>query len=264
MSAWWYRLMALLPPVTAGAALYTIIACARMTFAAGVLPAEIGRFPPISLFGVGPDAAVSLYKTGFPVVAALFFAALMPVGKFIAARVEPEHRDEARKAVWTSVIAFLGLAIHGMVPLHPHIVFDITGRTAPPADPDALLSAAAQNGIHQLAAAVFFMMSLYHGFTVTQLYTASQRLPFKGLSLGLKYVTLYAQFAPMVFSLLLHPATRQALGLDVSLGEQDKAGLSQWWTVGCLIVFYVTYSVDLLNIASVVSAEETLRKNKVE
>ena len=257
-----YRLVALLPPLTACVALFTIITCAQLTFAADVLPAEIGRFPPISLFGVGPESAVRLYRVGFPLVAAMFFAALTPVGRFITARVEPAHRDEARKVVWTSVVAFLGLAIHGIVPLHPHIVYDITQKRAPPADPHALLSPAAQNGIHQLAAAVFFMMSLYHGFTVTQLYSASKKLPFNGLSLGLKYVTLYAQFAPAVFSLLLHPATKQALGLDVSLGEQDKAGLSQWWTVGCLIVFYVTYSVDLLNIASVVSAETTLSKKK--
>ena len=130
----------------------------------------------------------------------------------------------------------------------------------------------AQNIVHQLAAAVFFMLSLYHGFVVTRLLWSSARLPtgyarsgFLGkFSFAIKAVTLAAQLLPGFTGLLYHPATLSILGIKgLSLNEMDKGGLSQWWTVGCLIFFYLTYGFDLVLIGLFLASENEKKKGKV-
>ena len=35
--------------------------------------------------------------------------------------VEEERKGDAKKATWTAAVAFVGLAIHGFVPLHEDV-----------------------------------------------------------------------------------------------------------------------------------------------
>ena len=248
MTLLYYLLALVVIPGNACLAVYTIFTCARLTFESGVLPASF-RYPPISLFGIHPQEAVTLYKTGFPAVALLFFIAVYPISQFLMRHARGrEEKDSAWTCVWTSVVAFAGLGVHGYVPLHASILQQINGEQTS--------EGGLQNGIHQLAAAVFFMLSIYHGITVVKLLYGSETHPMglrgsspmlSTLSVGLKGLTLGLQFLPSLVGLVGHPVMNAITGL--SLNENDIGGVSQWWTVGCLICFYVTYSVDLLVIA---------------
>ena len=246
-----YYLLAFLPVATASLAVYTIFTCATLTFEANVLPKEL-RFPPISLFGVRPGSPEQiLYFWGFPAVAALFLVSTVPISSYLMANVEKDSEDGAWKASWTSSVAFLGLAIHGMVPLHPDILEMIHGREQ---SGDGM----AQSAIHQLAAAMFFMLSMYHGFVVCNLLWSTEKLPTGWKNSGIvgkfsfvvKSLTLAMQLLPAMTGLLYHPATLYILGIKGTLNESDQGGLAQWWTVGCLIFFYLTYSLDLVLIGS--------------
>lgn len=247
----YYILSLLVIPGNACLALYVIFTCARLTFESGVLPPEM-KYPPISLFGVkSPER--ELYKMGFPAVALLFFIAVAPISRFMMAFARgSEEKSEAWKCVWTSVLAFVGLGIHGWVPLHESILKQIRGESVLESEAEG---ANLQNGIHQGAAAVFFMLSLYHGVTVVKLLYGSETHPLGivvspilgTLSLSLKAICLACQFFPSILGLVGHPVMNSLTGLD--LNQNDIGGLSQWWTVGCLVCFYVTYSVDLLIIA---------------
>lgn len=249
----YWALALLVIPGNAALALYTIFTCAQLTFDSGVLPAAF-RYPPISLFGVHPPEAVQLYKTGFPLVALLFFIAVFPIARFLRAHaVGEEERDAAWTSSWTAVVAFAGLGVHGYVPLHASILKQVNGERA---TAEEAAGANFQNGVHQAAAAVFFMLSIYHGITVVKLLYGSDTHPMglrgsrpmlSTLSVGLKGLTLGLQFLPSIVGLVGHPVMNALTGL--SLNENDIGGVSQWWTVGCLICFYVTYSVDLVVIA---------------
>ena len=238
----YYALAILVIPGNATLALYTIMRCAELTFAANVLPVDF-RYPPISLFGVHPPEAVQLYQCGFPIVAVLFFVAVYPISQFLLRHAHgQEERDAAWTSTWTAVAAFVGLGVHGLVPLHASILKQIRGESATAAE---LEGAALQNGIHQLAAAVFFMLSIYHGITVVRLLYASDTHPMglrgesptlSKFSLGLKALTLALQFLPSLVGLVGHPVMNSITGLK--LNENDIGGVSQWWTVGCLICFY--------------------------
>ena len=146
---------------------------------------------------------------------------------------------------------FLGLAIHGMVPLSPDVLELIHGR-------EQSGNGMAQSAIHQLAAAVFFMLSMYHGFVVCNLLWSTEKLPTGWKNSGIvgkfsfvvKSLTLAMQLLPAMTGLLYHPATLYILGIKGTLNESDQGGLAQWWTVGCLIFFYLTYSLDLILIGS--------------
>jgi hypothetical protein len=247
-----WRLLASNSLLTAGVALYTITECARMTFDSGILPAEM-RFPPISFFAVRPASPEqSLYARGFVAVAGLFTLSLVPLASFMRSYVEDERRGEVTKLVWVAMLAFAGLAVHGVVPLHPDIIKLVRGQ---PSTNDG----AAQNAIHQGAAAIFFLCSLFHGYYMIQLLKSSTKLPIgvtmggsgAKLSVWLKVGCLGLQFAPALFSLVMHPASRSALGLEgLALSEQDKGGLTQWWTVGAVAAYYITFSVDAVVIAT--------------
>jgi hypothetical protein len=234
-------------------ALYTIFTCAALTFESGALPAGF-RYPPISLFGVHPPAAVALYKTGFPLVALLFFLAVFPISRFLREHaVGEEEKNAAWTCSWTAVAAFAGLGVHGFVPLHASILKQVRGERA---TAEEAAGANVQNGVHQAAAAAFFMLSIYHGVTVVKLLYGSGTHPMglrgqspllSSVSVGLKGLTLGLQFLPSLVGLVGHPVMNAVTGL--SLNENDIGGASQWWTVGCLICFYVTYSVDLVVMA---------------
>lgn len=58
---------------------------------------------------------------GFPCVAALFIASIVPVSSYLMDNVEPDKKDGAWTACWTSTVAFIGLAVHGAVPLHEDV-----------------------------------------------------------------------------------------------------------------------------------------------
>ena len=76
------------------------------------------------------------------------------------------------------------------------------------------------------------------------------------LGFAIKASMLAGQFAPSLISLVMHPASKQALGLRVELSDSDIGGLTQWWTVGCLIVLYTSYAVDLVVIGAFYSSAE--------
>ena len=241
-----YYLLSLLPVATACMALKTIVTCANQTWEANVIPASL-KFPPISLFGiVDPPKTIYFYGLGI-ITPALFLVSILPISSYMMDQVETEQKDEAWKASWTSAVAFVGLSIHGLVPLHPSILDVIQGKEN---NGDGTV----QSTVHQLAAAVFFMLSMYHGFTVVWMLWSTNDLPtgYKRsgivgkISFVVKAITLIAQVLPSFSGLLFHPATLSILGIKGTLDESEQGGLAQWWTVGCLIFFYLTYSLDLL------------------
>jgi hypothetical protein len=245
--AFGYFILSLLPIATASLAVYIIFTCASLTFEANILPDDL-RFPPISMFSLRPNTPEQvLYKWGFPAVSTLFLIATVPISSYFMSNVEEDQKDAAWKASWTSTVAFIGLALHGIIPLHEDILEMINNRPQTG-------NGVAQSTIHQVAAAVFFMLSMYHGFVVTYMLWETEKLPTGWKRSGLvgrfsfivKCITLTLQIVPNFTGLLFHPATLMILGIKGTLNDGDKGGLSQWWTVGCLIFFYLTYSLDLL------------------
>jgi hypothetical protein len=250
-----FYLLSLVPIATALVALRTIVTCANLTLEAKVLPSEM-TFAPISLFGI-IEPAKTIYFWGLGIfVPALFLISIGPISSYMMDNVESEQKGEAWKACWTSVLAFIGLSIHGLVPLHKSIIDMINGR-------DHKREGTVQSSVHQLAAAVFFMISMFHGFTVVWMLWTTKNLPtgwnksglFGKFSFLVKALTVVLQLLPSASGLLYHPATLMVLGIKGTLDESEKGGLAQWWTVGCLIFFYLTYSIDLVLIGNHLSVK---------
>ena len=224
-----YYLLSLLPIATATLAVYIITTCAQLTFDANILPKEM-KFPPISMFSLRPNTPEqTLSQWGFPAVSILFLCATIPISSYFLSNTEEEQKDAAWKASWTSAIAFVGLAIHGIIPLHEDILEMINGR---PESGNGTM----QSTVHQVAAAFFFMLSMYHGFVVCQLLWSTDQLPtgwkqsgvLGKISFIIKCITLVMQLLPSATGLLFHPATLMIFGIKETMNDSDKGGLSQW------------------------------------
>eukprot|EP00747_Dinoflagellata_sp_TGD_P169350 gnl/TRDRNA2_/TRDRNA2_198130_c0_seq1.p1 gnl/TRDRNA2_/TRDRNA2_198130_c0~~gnl/TRDRNA2_/TRDRNA2_198130_c0_seq1.p1 ORF type:complete len:251 (-),score=31.84 gnl/TRDRNA2_/TRDRNA2_198130_c0_seq1:129-881(-) len=238
------RLLATLPVATSSLAIFVLVRCWSLAMAHGYLPQQM-RYPPLSLVGFMPGTPEkSLYAGGFTVVGILFVSMAWPLRKWIVAGVEQEHRDTAAKGMGAAFVAFFGLWVHAVVPLQANMVDVMYGR----AEVDT------QSTAHQLAAALFFMASMYHNWMMLKVLFCSRTL-MAGLSSGgllakvsfsIKLVSTACLILPAFSSFLLHPASRL---LGASIRKADIGGLTQWWSVGCLIVFYGSYSIEMYILA---------------
>lgn len=71
---------------------------------------------------------ISYCIVGFPVVALLFIISTIPISSYLLDNVEKEKEKSAWSACWTSTVAFVALAIHGVVPLHEDVLNMLNGR----------------------------------------------------------------------------------------------------------------------------------------
>jgi hypothetical protein len=271
------------PLVAAGAAVSLIYACVRSAQQPGH-PSERFAVPPISIAGIA-EPERTWYLIGFPLVCLAFFFLEAPFSALLMAGIRSvksdgptDEEDESAnptavqnvvtRAAWTARIAFLCLAVQGVIPLKGW------GDTA--------------GGIHVMAANVFFLASVYHGSCVMWVLssTVASRAAEQGdlptaksvdpVGWYLRVAVLVAAFFPTYPAMILHPGTRvrdhadilresvdvqaamasgdaqlQRQARQAALNEADylrnveNAGFSQWWLVGSIIVFYALYTRDL-------------------
>ena len=250
-SPWMWRLLSALPTATSSGAMLLIVSMYTRTTRSSPHLMRM-KFPPISFLEMNEGRELSLY--GFPTVSALFIACAVPFQSYMMANVALIDLRQAKRVFWSAFAAFTGLAVHGIVPLQ-HDIFDIAlGESAAP------LSLGSK--VHQGAALVFFAGSLCHCVDMVNLLLNSSTLRigwksgslFSRASIILKCITICLCALPALLSAVLHPASSS--GRKSSLSQTDFAGLAQWWTVACLILFYSTYSLEFFAIARIVGLEK--------
>ena len=211
-----WGLLKFLPPAAATIALGVIGTCRAMALQHGHLPRG-ARTPPISLFGIqNPEYRV--YSVGMTVVAGLFVAMSRPMFRYLNAAA-PELEQEIAPIYYSGLVAFAGLATHGVVPLQEDIVAMIQGQ------PGTIQWATT---VHQAAAGVFFSASLYHGWCIVQLqvhhHAARLAIGVKDaetgetvvgmalLSVMWKMMGLVVGVLPFAGAMVYHPANNGKLG----------------------------------------------------
>lgn len=118
-----------------------------------------------------------------------------------------------------------------------------------------------QSIIHQLLAMVFFMASMYHGFTSIQLYF-NDKINGKYIS-KLKYSKYYKILLlafPFIFqfiSFIYHPISTGNKSQD----DLNIAGITQWLTVFCYLFFFASYSFDYISITKMIMTEKKVKQN---
>ena len=181
-----WALLKFTPPAAAALALATIGSCYSLAKQHGHLPPG-ATTPPISLFGVR-NPEYRLYAVGMSAVSALFCTMAAPLHRWLSHAAAPQLQDDVTPITLSAVVAFGGLAVHGVVPLQEDIVEIIGGRRAE-------INSGTQ--VHQMAASVFFMCalpsrphslflsggvemrrcSLYHGWQMIQLQCSPHAAP---------------------------------------------------------------------------------------
>ena len=144
-----WALLKFTPPAAAALALATIGSCYSLAKQHGHLPPG-ATTPPISLFGVR-NPEYRLYAVGMSAVSALFCTMAAPLHRWLSHAAAPQLQDDVTPITLSAVVAFGGLAVHGVVPLQEDIVEIIGGRRAE-------INSGTQ--VHQMAASVFFMYAL--------------------------------------------------------------------------------------------------------
>ena len=144
-----WALLKFTPPAAAALALATIGSCYSLAKQHGHLPPG-ATTPPISLFGVR-NPEYRLYAVGMSAVSALFCTMAAPLHRWLSRAAAPQLQDDVTPITLSAVVAFGGLAVHGVVPLQEDIVEIIGGRRAE-------INSGTQ--VHQMAASVFFMCAL--------------------------------------------------------------------------------------------------------
>jgi hypothetical protein len=241
-----WSLLKFMPPCAALSALGTILYCGRTARLAGHLPPGCST-PPISLFGVrNPEYRV--YAVGMSAVAGLFIAMAAPLHRYLRRVAPAAVQDDVTSIYQSGLVAFAGLATHGILPLQEDIVEIIGGKTGSQIE--------WTTSIHQMAAGVFFSASLYHGWQVIQLQwnPAMARLPIgvgsasaapatlADVSVAWKGLGLAVGCAPLAGAMIYHPSRQANAGQGAS--ALDTAGMMQYGVVGGIILMYLAYTLD--------------------
>ena len=270
------KLLALLPLGIFAVALVTIVAAYQATFSAGVLDFYGGtvKTPPISmLMFAGPGRLYG--KIGFPLVGILFWciaptffqgleqAILVAYKKSSTptttndnSRMNP-HSFAIFLLTISSFIAFICLAIVGLLPLQEDLEFVITRR--------GHTKITTQSIIHQVSAAVFFCFAILHMVTwlvlmrtfrndtgQKSLFETNHSLSTRA-SMWIKSTCLVLCFVPLPQAFLLHPIS--PVHGKFGLGKADRGGLMQYTLVACVAIFFASYSIELWRMADLVAAD---------
>eukprot|EP00944_MAST-04C_sp_MAST-4C-sp1_P007181 g7181.t1 len=241
-----YRFLAGLPIAICLGALSVIVAAVSLANRqAGHLPPGV-TFPPISL-AMAKDPERTLGQVGFPLVAFLFVIAYLPFKNVAVGSVEKRHKDTVSNACWAALVGFVCLGIVGGIPLQDNAVdlMSTNNRGTKPA-------LETQSIIHQLAAAIFFMCSIWHSSTMLGIMqdTSSPILNANDKrnywSYFFKQGSMYMMFLPAVVSFALHPTSSlsKILHLDKVIKAGDIGGISQYIAVFAVMIFFTSYSID--------------------
>lgn len=249
------------PLLAAGAAyllISTLLSMARVGPSAPV-PHWL-EYPPISLASLrAPES--TLYAVGFSAVAAALVALEYAHRRLARAALAAAHaaraaalangaaddsaafaaaQGELEGAAWSARAACAGLALQGVFPLEG-------------------AGGAFGTLLHVSGANLFFLLSLRHAWIVLAA-LASPALAGLPLSRARAPVAWFAKAAsavaaaaPFVPAALLHPGGRvvDASGRTKLEDElsMERAGFSQHWMVGALVVYYACSSLDFFHLA---------------
>lgn len=169
LRAW--RTLRWLPLVACAVAFGTLYTCWRLATELGHVP-EGATMAPISLLVTRPPVR-AIYAVGMTAVSVMFLGMAYPFKLYLERTAERALADKVT-GLWTSgAVAFVGLAVQGIVPLQPDIWDSFVD---PDAEPPQLTAASM---IHQSAAGVFFVGSMWHAVQAMQLLHGSAALPFR-------------------------------------------------------------------------------------
>jgi hypothetical protein len=245
-----WKFMRFLPVLTAVFAVLVIFTCNVLARGNGHVPSWM-VYPPISFTGYAfPERGV--YMAGFSIVAGAFVSLSMPFCRYLLRYAQPQQHRRIKRMRFNGLIAFAGLGLHAIIPLQIDILEVIQNITrlnnAESGNEIEAPQLQLQSGIHQLAAAVFFLCSFAHGIDMLAVLKASPELPVGYLrnKFGFlwKVACLGSAGLPLWVSLLYHPASGIKKPMQQMAEQMEVAGLSQWTVVGGLIGFYASYSSD--------------------
>ena len=222
----------------------TIAKAYKAAFASDVLDFLNGRVktPPISLLMfAGPGKMIG--QIGFPLISVLGCSCLPEffrgIEKASGQQLAKEYSNILLLLRVSVLIAFSCLAVVGLLPLQEDINLVITQK----------YPVNWQSIIHQIAAALFFMLSIFH-MGIWLYFTArkcSSTMPihYKNSSKSFAFKALCFLFSlfPLPAAFILHPVS--PLRKKLSLTNADAGGLTQYALVACVSCFFASYSYEL-------------------
>mmetsp|Transcript_25062 Transcript_25062/g.40665 ORF Transcript_25062/g.40665 Transcript_25062/m.40665 type:complete len:265 (+) Transcript_25062:52-846(+) len=213
--------------------------------------------PVISLLGCAEPES-TYYQIGFAATGLstlLFFITFqrsilryIPGGQFQA---------EKRKLKWTVLFAAFGIFGQGVITMEESAINGITKTS----DASVQWQPGSQSIIHQALAAVFFISAMIHGYNAIVVYQSCTQQPFPSMTLS-KYFKILTFAFPLCFqsmSFVYHPIRSGTK----SQNELNMAGLAQWISVFCYLLFFASYAIDHLSIQNVMKTSDSKDK-KVE
>jgi hypothetical protein len=198
-------------------------------------------FPAISL-ALAKEPERIIGQVGFPLVSLCFLFIFFPFKSAGTALLgTSKYKNTFSTACWASLFGFINLAVVGILPLQDNAVDLMRGKA----------NMEMQSIIHQLAALVFFMCSIYHIQAVLDIMENSQSLLFSNkrpenmLSYKVKRYCLYMLFLPAVISFTLHPSSvlMKFLGTKI-IAAADVGGIGQYIAVFGISAYFTSYSLD--------------------
>ena len=224
--------MTTLPFIGSLAGIGTMLAIYIITERSGHLPFGV-MTPPISLLGCkSPEHKV--YQLGFALTAALLFLCVNIWKQRFYPRISLEHPSASWVALAGGYAACIGVLGQGLVTLEEDFVERI----------EAGQQLTWQGVAHQLLAAVFFLGAAAHCYTTIYLccVSGSKRGLYSMSGNIAKFICVAVSFVSLPVAEALHPvSTRNFSNRQVAVG-----GVAQYIAVGSYILFFGSYTLDLL------------------
>ena len=197
---------------------------------------------------------------GFPFVSLLFIICYLPMKNVIVMTVEKKHKTSVSNACWGALIGFVCLGIVGAIPLQENAV--LLGSK------DSKVTLETQSIIHQAAAGIFFMCSIWHTQTILGVMVDTES-PILNANIKRNYISylfkqgsMYMMFSPAVISFVLHPTSSIAkmLKLNKLFNAGDMGGISQYIAVLAVMIFFTSYSIDFYHCHQIKQKNIRLKK----
>jgi hypothetical protein len=216
-------------------------------------------YPPISL-AMAKDPERTLGQFGFPIVSVLFIICYLPFKKTVIMTLEDRHKQNVSNACWAALFGFVCLGLVGAIPLQENAVNLSSKNTK--------VKLQLQSIIHQLAAAVFFVCSIWHSQTILGV-MVDTKSPILNVNIKRNYASylfkqgsMYMMFMPAVLSFVLHPTSSIAkmLNLNDLIKADDIGGIAQYIAVLAVMIFFTSYSIDFYHCHQINTKKLRLKK----
>lgn len=220
----------------------TVALSYHLTASHGHLPPGSST-PPISLLGCNAPEKYA-YQIGFSLTGLVLLRCVaVEYSMFIYPSLASSYPSASRCAYAGGIFAAIGAAGQGLVTMEEDFFANVSSGRGP----------SPQSVLHQLLALVFFMGAACHCYATVYMCLrsgggggvddSSIRSPLRA-SKAIKLLCAGTTFISWPIAEALHPLVSR----DARARPMDIGGIAQYVTVGAYILFFGSYSLDLLRI----------------